>query len=65
MFLSTIVQQTGEIIPLVVLHHSAKVDFAGMDRPSPWTVLDQRTFGTSSVTFFGRSTVEAEDHPAA
>ncbi len=37
--------------PVVVLHHSAKVAFSAgpCDR---WRIVDRRTFGTSSVTFF-------------
>jgi 16S rRNA G966 N2-methylase RsmD len=39
--------------PLVVLHHSAGVRFES-GPGDVWRVVDQRTFGTSSVSFFTR-----------
>lgn len=37
--------------PLVVLHHRAKVSY-DMPASEPWRVIDRRTIGTSSISFF-------------
>jgi len=39
--------------PLVVLHHSAKVYYQGKSGDL-WRVVDRRTLGTNSITFFER-----------
>ncbi len=39
--------------PLVVLHH-AKKSCVPDDAFHPWQVIDQRTFGTSTMTMFMR-----------
>lgn len=43
----------GDARPLVVLHHSATVDFV-IDAADPWRVEDRRTIGTNAVSFFTR-----------
>jgi 16S rRNA (guanine(966)-N(2))-methyltransferase RsmD len=39
--------------PLVILHHFSKVRFS-LDADNPWSIGDERTIGSSAVTFFLR-----------
>lgn len=40
------------VLPLVLLHHAAKAHYGAEALRAPWTIEDQRRFGTSAVSFF-------------
>jgi 16S rRNA (guanine966-N2)-methyltransferase len=43
----------GGEAPLVILHHRASIRHV-MESDDAWQIVDQRTFGSNGVTFFGR-----------
>lgn len=40
----------GQVKPLIVLHHSAKIEFE-LDTHEGWRILERRRFGTNAVVF--------------
>ena len=52
-------RSAGSQVPLVVLHHFAKVQFSAMTLDQPWEIWDERRIGSSAVTFFQGKPLES------